>query len=156
MKVLHTDDVDVTPLLVQMRLLIASEEEISRELAYIDCFKGVNLRRTAIVAFSFTIPSLFGVPFLASSSYFMQVVGMPSSLSVIILIIGIVLGPLANGVGVWFMGKFWRRPLLLWTLAISAVVPGHGNCRVLVWHCCHLVRLKSLKTVLLYHLLTTY
>lgn len=113
MKVLHTDDIDVAPLLVQMRLLIASEEEIFRELAYIDCFKGVILRRTAIVAFSFTIPNLFGVPFLASASYFMQVVGMSSSLSVMILIIGIVLGLLANGVGVWFVGKFGRRPLLL-------------------------------------------
>ncbi|KAJ5140757.1 hypothetical protein N7448_004165 [Penicillium atrosanguineum] len=139
MKALHTDSVDVIPLIAQMRLSIASEEEMSRELAYVDCFKGVNLRRTTVVAFSFMIPSLFGVPLLASASYFMQVVGMSSSLSIMVLIVGIVLGLLANGVGVWLMSRFGRRPLLLWTLAVSIIlwlsmgIAGCWSGNVVVW-----------------------
>ncbi|KAJ5675060.1 uncharacterized protein N7477_004994 [Penicillium maclennaniae] len=139
MKALHTERVDVTPLLTQMRLSIASEEEMSQELAYIDCFKGSNLRRTTIVACSFMMPSLFGVPLLASASYFMQVVGMSSSLSIMILIVGIVLGLLANAVGVWLMSRFGRRPLLLWTLAISTVlwlsmgIAGCWSGNIVVW-----------------------
>ena len=140
MKALHSDNVDVTPLLAQMRLSIASEEELSRELAYVDCFRGTNRRRTTIVALSFMIPSLFGVPLLASASYFMQVVGMSPSLSIIILILGIVLGLLANAVGVWLTSRAGRRPLMLWTLAVSTVIwlsMGIAGCwsgTVVVWY----------------------
>ncbi|KAJ5218187.1 uncharacterized protein N7498_000286 [Penicillium cinerascens] len=140
MKALHTEKVDVAPLLAQMRLSIASEEELSRELAYVDCFRGTNRRRTMIVAFSFMVPSLFGVPLLASASYFMQVVGMSPSLSIIILILGIVLGLLANAVGIWLMSRAGRRPLMLWTLAVATVIwlsMGIAGCwtgNVVVWY----------------------
>lgn len=157
MKALHTDSVDVTSLLAQMRLSIASEEELSRELAYVDCFRGTNRRRTTIVAFSFMVPSLFGVPLLASASYFMQVVGMPPSLSIIILILGIVLGLLANAVGVWLMSRAGRRPLMLWTLAVSTVIwlsMGIAGCwsgTVVVWL---VLSYRKFCPWNLYHLLT--
>jgi MFS family permease len=105
-----------------MRVSIAHEQQLSNELSYLDCFKGINLRRTAIVSFAFMVPSLFGVPLLASASYFMQVVGMSSSTSIIVLILGIVLGLLANGVGVWLMSRFGRRRLMLITLAIATAL----------------------------------
>jgi MFS family permease len=136
---LHIDQVDVSALLDQMRLSIAHEESMSRELAYVDCFKGANRRRTMIVAFSFVIPSFFGVPLLASASYFMQVVGMASSLSIIVLILGIVLGLVANAVGVWLMSRFGRRPLMLSTLAATTVIwlsMGIAGCwsgNIVIW-----------------------
>lgn len=122
MKSLHGSHVDVTPLLSQMRVSIAHEQQLSNEFSYLDCFKGNNLRRTAIVSFASVVPSLFGVPLLASASYFMQVVGMASSTSIIVLILGIVLGLLANGVGVWLMSRFGRRRLMLITLAITTAL----------------------------------
>ncbi|KAK9852440.1 hypothetical protein MYU51_008209 [Penicillium brevicompactum] len=136
----HTDRVDVSQLLDQMRLSLAHEEVLSRELTYADCFKGMNRRRTMIVAFSFVIPSLFGVPLLASASYFMQVVGMASSLSIIVLILGIVLGLIANGVGIWLMSRFGRRPLMLSTLAVTTVIwlsMGIAGCwsgKIVIWY----------------------
>jgi MFS family permease len=135
----HTDRVDVSALLDQMRLSIAHEEAMLRELAYVDCFKGVNRRRTMIVAFSFVVPSFFGVPLLASASYFMQVVGMASSLSIIVLILGIVLGLIANAVGVWLMSRFGRRLLMLSTLAVTTVIwlsMGIAGCwsgNIVIW-----------------------
>ncbi|KAJ6006677.1 hypothetical protein N7451_004621 [Penicillium sp. IBT 35674x] len=140
MKSLHTDRIEVEPLLEQMRMSIIHEEQLSAELSYLDCFKGINLRRTMIVAFSFTVPSLFGVPLLSSASYFMQVVGMSSSLSLIILLIGIVLGLLANAVGIWFLSRFGRRRLMLGTLAVTTIVwlsMGIAGCwsgNVVVWY----------------------
>ena len=86
-----------------MRLSITNEEPISWKLAYVDCFKGVNRGRTMIVAFSFVVPSLFGVPLLASASYFMRVVGMASSLSIIILILEIFWGSLLTP---WVYGSW--------------------------------------------------
>ncbi|KAJ5664652.1 hypothetical protein N7462_011465 [Penicillium macrosclerotiorum] len=140
MKALHTSQVDVTPLLAQMRLSIANEEQLSRELTYLDCLKGPNRRRTMIVSFAFIVPSLFGVPLLASASYFMQVVGMSSSLSIVVLIVGIVLGLLANAVGVWLMSRVGRRVLMLLTLAAATVIwlsMGISGCwsgNVVVWY----------------------
>ncbi|KAJ5407919.1 hypothetical protein N7509_001802 [Penicillium cosmopolitanum] len=122
MKSLHTTGIDVTPLLNQMQISIAHEQEVSQELSYLDCFKGINRRRTAVVGFAFMVPSFFGVPLLASASYFMQVVGMDSSLSIIVLILGIVLGLLANAVGIWFMSLMGRRRLMLITLAITTAI----------------------------------
>ncbi|KAJ6086826.1 hypothetical protein N7467_005740 [Penicillium canescens] len=122
MKSLQAASVDVTPLLAQLRLLIAHEEELSRELAYVDCFKGTNRRRTMIVAFSSTVPSLFGVPLLAHASYFMQVVGMSSSLSIMVLILGVVLGLLANAVGIFLVSRFRLRQLMLGSLATATFI----------------------------------
>jgi hypothetical protein len=154
MRSLHTDRIDVEPLLEQMRLSIIHEEQLSAELSYLDCFKGINLRRTMIVAFSFTVPSLFGVPLLASASYFMQVVGMSSSLSLIVLIVGIVLGLLANGVGVWLMSRFGRRLLMLGTLAVSTIIwlsMGIAGCwsgNIVVWLVISSTRKKISLTIL--------
>ncbi|CAI7578706.1 unnamed protein product [Penicillium pancosmium] len=140
MKSLHTTAIDVTPLLNQMQLSIAHEQEVSQELSYLDCFKGINRRRTAIVGFAFMVPSFFGVPLLASASYFMQVVGMDSSLSIIVLILGIVLGLLANAVGIWFMSLMGRRRLMLITLAITTAIwlsMGISGCwsgNVVIWY----------------------
>jgi hypothetical protein len=93
-----------------------------------------------IVAFSFMVPSFFGVPLLASASYFMQVVGMGSSLSLIVLILGIVLGLIANAVGVWLMSRFGRRHLMLSTLAATTVIwlsMGIAGCwsgNIVIWY----------------------
>ncbi|CAG7941305.1 unnamed protein product [Penicillium salamii] len=137
---LHTDKINVSELLDQMHLSLMHEESLSRELAYVDCFKGVNRRRTMIVAFSFVVPSFFGVPLLASASYFMQVVGMDSSLSIIVLILGIVLGLIANGVGIWLMSRFGRRSLMLSTLAVTTFIwlsMGIAGCwtgNIVIWY----------------------
>ncbi|KAJ6081163.1 hypothetical protein N7499_006037 [Penicillium canescens] len=136
----HTDKVDVSRLLAQMRLSIMHEVQMSQELAYVDCFKGTNLRRTMIVAFAFVVPSFFGVPLLASASYFMQVVGMGSSLSLIVLILGIVLGLIANAIGVWLMSRVGRRRLMLSTLAVTTVIwlsMGIAGCwsgNIVIWY----------------------
>lgn len=152
MKSLHTTGIDVTPLLNQMQISIAHEQEVSQELSYLDCFKGINRRRTAVVGFAFMVPSFFGVPLLASASYFMQVVGMDSSLSIIVLILGIVLGLLANAVGIWFMSLMGRRRLMLITLAITTAIwlsMGISGCwsgNVVIWYVFHLLFSRWLKT----------
>ncbi|KAJ5085497.1 hypothetical protein N7532_010268 [Penicillium argentinense] len=140
MKTLHSKKLDAAPLLDQMRVSIAHEQQLSQEISYFDCFRGNNRRRTAIVAFAFVVPSLFGVPLLASASYFMQVVGMVSSLSIIVLILGIFLGLLANGVGIWFMSLIGRRRLMLITLGLSTIIwlsMGISGCwsgNIVIWY----------------------
>lgn len=91
---------------------------------YIECFRGGNLRRTGIVMFSALIPLLFGLTLLGKASYFVQIVGMQANLSVIVLILGIVVGLLANIASMWVVDRFERRTLIMGGLAIAALLWG--------------------------------
>ncbi|OJJ46508.1 hypothetical protein ASPZODRAFT_2129621 [Penicilliopsis zonata CBS 506.65] len=119
---LHTTSVDITSMLEEIRLSLELEEQLALEVSYRDCFHGVNRRRTLIVCFAFVVPSFFGVPLLASASYFMQTLGMSSSLSILVLLLGIVLGLLANAVGVWLTSRIGRRPLMLVSLTLATLL----------------------------------
>ncbi|EFY92304.1 hypothetical protein J3458_000907 [Metarhizium acridum] len=80
---------------------------------YIDCLKRANLRRTLIVMLSGALPQIFGLALLAKASYFAQVVGMSADTSVVLLIIGILCGLLANTASIWVLHHVGRRRLIL-------------------------------------------
>jgi MFS family permease len=100
---------------------------IERETAltkatYIDSFRSTNLRRILIVLFASSLPQLFGLMLLAKSSYFLQVCGLSPNNSVLMLIMGIVLGLLANLVSIWVLSKLGRRRLIISTLGAATFV----------------------------------
>lgn len=119
---LLTMEVDAREVLQKVQRSIDAEEEMAKQASYWDCFNKANIRRTMIVVYANLVTALFGLPLLASASYFMQVVGMSARNSLVFLILGIVLGLLSNGVGVWVMSRVGRRPLLIITLSIAAVL----------------------------------
>lgn len=93
----------------------------SERISYLECFRGVNRRRTLIVIFANLLPQLFGLKLLSLVSYFIQVVGMDADLSLIMLIVGIIAGVIANVTSLWTLKSFGRRPLCIFTLVIAAV-----------------------------------
>ncbi|KAF2200888.1 proton myo-inositol cotransporter [Delitschia confertaspora ATCC 74209] len=117
-----TED-NVNPQMVVQNIQSDIERE-KREArsTYKECFQAKNLRRTTIIMFANMLPNLFGLTLLAKASYFMQVVGMGSSTSVLFLILGIVLGLLSNIVSVWVTSRYGRRPLIYSTLSVAAVL----------------------------------
>lgn len=119
---LHTAQIDTTQLADQLQTSIRIERELAQEVTYKNCLVKTNGRRTLIVAFASTIPALFGLPLFSNASYYMQVVGMKASFSLIFLILGIGLGLIANGIGIWAASRVGRRPLTLVSLAISVVL----------------------------------
>ena len=96
----------------------------ARNATYFECFRGTNLRRTLIVIFTNTIPELFGLTLLGHVSYFLQLIGLSHATSIIVLILGVVLGLIANGVSFWTLSKFGRRPLILITMIVVCVLWG--------------------------------
>jgi hypothetical protein len=58
------------------------EEENSQrdanKASYIECFQGINLKRTLTMMFLFAIVNLAGAPFLSQSIYFLISVGLPA------------------------------------------------------------------------------
>ncbi|CAG8004343.1 unnamed protein product [Penicillium olsonii] len=120
-KRLDVAPVDSVAVLAVLQASIIAEGE-EKENAYIDCFRGVNRRRTFIVAFAQLIPQLFGLQLLAHSSYFIQIVGMNASNSLMTLMMGVALGLVANVTSIWTLNAFGRRFLTLSTLGIVAVL----------------------------------
>ncbi|KAK0279821.1 hypothetical protein LTR91_005573 [Friedmanniomyces endolithicus] len=92
-----------------------------RTASYFECFRGANLKRTAIVVFANTIPDLFGLTLIGHASYFLQILGLTHSMSFIFLLLGILLGLLACVGSWWTLLRFSRRSLVLVTLSIVSV-----------------------------------
>lgn len=138
-KKLDTELVDSQAVIDELQASILAEDEERATQRYSDCFKGVNTRRTLIVAFANIIPQMFGLQLLANASYFMQVVGMGSSNSLIFLILGIGLGLIANVVSLWALNAFGRRFLILLTLGVVMIlwfamgIAGIFNGTVMIW-----------------------
>ena len=132
------DDADEVIEELQEALRHESEED-SERLSYLDCFRGVNRRRTLIVIFANLLPQLFGLKLLSLVSYFIQVVGMEANLSLIMLIVGIIAGVIANIASLWTLKSFGRRPLCISTLVIAAVfwasmgISGFFKGQAVVW-----------------------
>lgn len=143
---LYKDEDEAQRVMNQLVALVADESTTQPgAVAYQDCFKGTNRRRTGIVIFASIIPIIFGLPLLAQASYFVQIVGMEAGLSLIILILGIALGFISNGIGLWLMSKIGRRTLILVSLGISTVlwlgmgVAGIWSSTITVWYVCLLL-----------------
>ncbi|ROT39001.1 MFS general substrate transporter [Sodiomyces alkalinus F11] len=107
--------------LERIRADIAHERRLANA-TYQDSFRKPNRRRTFIIMFANTLPQLFGLTLLSKGSYFLQVVGLSPDMSVLILIIGVVCGLIANILSILALASFGRRPLILTTLSIAAVL----------------------------------
>lgn len=106
-------------------------EEQSAKATFAECFHKRNFRRTFIVMFANSLPAVFGLPLLAKASYFLQLINMKPNISIIFLILGIVLGLISNCISVWVMARVGRRPQVLISLCICALLwlsMGVANC----------------------------
>lgn len=99
-------------------------ESNSARSTYIACFNSANRRRTLIVMFASSLPQVFGLTLLSKASYFAQVIGMESTLSVLVLILGIVCGLFANICSMYVLLRVGRRTLIIWSLCILTVIWG--------------------------------
>jgi hypothetical protein len=93
------------------------------------------LRRTAIVMWSQSLTAVFGLQLLAKASYFLQLIDMKPGTSIIFLILGIVLGLIANVISIWVMARVGRRVLVVSGLVVASglwLSMGIANCTRIV------------------------
>lgn len=57
------------------------EKEVSAGTSYLDCFKGVNLRRTEITCITWVIQAASGASFMGYAAYFFEQAGLPTSIA---------------------------------------------------------------------------
>ncbi|KAF7855400.1 hypothetical protein EAF04_010143 [Stromatinia cepivora] len=130
----------------------AIEEKITKGASYMDCFRGVDRRRTEIVCMVWAMQNLSGNSFSGYSSYFLQQAGLATSTSY-----DFALGQyginMAGVFGAWFLMSMGigRRSLYLYGLCVlcamlfilgflGLVPPSHKSeaslatgCIMLVW-----------------------
>jgi hypothetical protein len=114
------------------------EENLQREAnqsSYIECFQGVNFKRTMTMMFLFGLVNLGGAPFLSQSIYFLISVGLPTvhvfdisiggfGLAIVLII--------ASGIA---LKNVRRRSILFWgcvinflfNLIVGALYWAHGT-----------------------------
>lgn len=89
------------------------EKDVSVGSSYLDCFRGVDLRRTEITCFAWAIQPLCGASLQGFSAYFFKNAGLPTDISFdfsmalyAVAMVGVVIA--------WFaMSRFGRRTLFL-------------------------------------------
>ena len=106
---------------LQYAVMLEKKRANFQDVTFIQCFQGVDARRTGVVVLATLLPNFFGLPLFGTASYFLQTIGMAVSTSVIFIIIGVVLGLLSNIAAFWTLTYVGRRKLLLVTT--SMVIP---------------------------------
>lgn len=97
------------------------EIQQSEGTSYMDCFKGVDLRRTELTIMTWVIQNSSGSPMIGWGTYFMNQVGLSSSDAYSLGVAQSAMGFIGT-VGSWFlMPHFGRRTLYLWGQIIMFV-----------------------------------
>jgi MFS transporter, SP family, general alpha glucoside:H+ symporter len=124
---LFAPKIDPSKVYAELSHSITTEATLTSKTTYLTCLTAEHRRRTLIIIFAAFLPALIGLPLLASASYFLQVVGMAPSTSLLFLIVGILLGLLANCASVFVLSRVGRRTLSITTLlTASALWMGMG------------------------------
>ncbi|KAH5037000.1 hypothetical protein HBI75_079330 [Parastagonospora nodorum] len=136
LQTLWGNGIDVNEKLASLKLTI-QEEQALKESSFLDCFKGVNLRRSLISTGAFACQHFVGIIFvLGYSTYFFQLAGLATSRS-FDLGVGVTACALAGNIASWFIvDSFGRRKifvsgmaaltLLLLLIGIMDFVPSSG------------------------------
>ncbi|KAF2464714.1 uncharacterized protein BDR25DRAFT_296280 [Lindgomyces ingoldianus] len=87
------------------------EKSMSEGTSYLDCFKGIDLRRTEIVCCTWVAQTIVGTNIMGYFTYFMTKAGLPTVQSFNMSMISLALG-LVGTMGSWFlMSKLGRRTI---------------------------------------------
>lgn len=114
---------------------IKIEEETQQGSSYVDCFKGVNLRRTEIACMTFAAQIWCGSPLGGAPTYFLVNAGLSAANAFKFSLGGLGLASLGTIISWGLLSRFGRRTLYVYGLAMlfvtliitGSVSAGAGN-----------------------------
>lgn len=117
----YQDEVEDT--LAHIKETIALESELSASTSYADCFRGTNLRRTAICAIAYSGQFFCGINLAASyCTYFFQLAGLSTDRSFDLSCGLFALGVVGNILS-WPLMTIWgRRDGYIWTCSLTTLL----------------------------------
>ncbi|KAK8134595.1 general substrate transporter [Apiospora sp. TS-2023a] len=98
------------------------EKRVDEGTSYLDCFRGVELRRTEIVCMAFAAQPFCGSSMGGTPTYFFVQAGLPSTISFQMSCGGLGLAALGTIIAWWLMQHFGRRTLYLWGLGLLTAI----------------------------------
>jgi MFS transporter, SP family, general alpha glucoside:H+ symporter len=113
---------NVDETVAMMRHTYELEKILSRGNSYLDCFKGVELRRTEIACMSWVIQIFCGSPLFLYSAYFYVQAGLPTNKAFDISIGQYALGFTATVLAWGLISVCGRRTLYLWGLGAMFIL----------------------------------
>lgn len=108
------------------------EKAISAGATYLDCFRGVDLRRTEIAAMAWTSHQISGFNFAGNFVYFLQPAGISESDSFSFNLGGTAMAFTGTIIAWFIMNRFGRRPIMvigsaaLFVMLVSDILLAHG------------------------------
>lgn len=108
------DSLDLDNMVRMMEQTNEYEKSINEGTSYLNCFKGVDLRRTEIVCAVWLVQTLCGSTFMGYSTYFYQQAGLEVSASFSMSLGQYALGLIGVVVSWFLMPHFGRRTLYVW------------------------------------------
>lgn len=117
----YGNDVEDTLALIEETLEF--EARSSRNVTYLDCFGGTNLRRTVVCAVAYSGQFLCGINLAASyCTYFFELAGLSTSRAFDMSIGLFALGVLGNLLSLPLMTRWGRRAAYIWTCCLTSAL----------------------------------
>lgn len=116
------EDFNVDETIAMMVHTNAIEQSISAGTSYLDCFKGVDARRTEIVSMTWVIQAFCGSAFMGYSTYFYQNAGLPNDPAFDMSLGQFALGGIGTILSWFAMSWFGRRTLYVVGLALMFIL----------------------------------
>ncbi|TVY64429.1 MFS transporter fmqE [Fusarium oxysporum f. sp. cubense] len=109
-------------MLERIQTTLATEavtEDAGEGSGYSDCFKGTNLRRTAIIIWLNLIQQFVGMALLTNGAYFLIMAGMSPQYSLMVNLIGVASNMVANAISWYTVPRFGRRTMILFSISLD-------------------------------------
>lgn len=98
------------------------EMEIDQGTSYLDCFRGVDLRRTEIACLTFAAQPFCGSAMGGTPTYFFVQAGLSNSISFRMSVGGLAIAALGTIISWTFLQRVGRRTIYLWGLGFLGLV----------------------------------
>lgn len=105
--------------------------EAAKEASFLECFKGVNWRRTRIILYCNALSQVIGSSFMTNGPYFLVQAGMSSAKTGMMTEIGIAFGIASSLITGYVMTVCGRRALVMFGIGLSTMlftVMGIAGC----------------------------
>jgi len=124
LRTLYGKKSDVKATLNSIHALAEAEQanhKKASDASFLECFRGVNWRRTRIILYCNGLNNMIGIPIVSNGPYFMVKAGLSPTKVSMMIEIGIAFGMISSIYTFFLMTRFGRRKIIFTSVGVAAV-----------------------------------